>query len=185
MTRCGTTDRRAAMILLVSGSLRAMSTNTALLRTVAALADDTSMYERMRMLPHFDPDDDVEPVHPEVQRLRDAVESADAVVMCTPEYAGALPGSFKNALDWLVGSMAMNAKPTAVVSVSAFGASKALASLRTVLGYVSADMVEDACVHIAVDRRHVGADGMIDDTDIKGQIGHMLGTLRAHVQALA
>jgi NAD(P)H-dependent FMN reductase len=118
------------MILLVSGSLRASSTNTALLRTAAFLDEDAHVYERMRLLPHFDPDDDVEPLHAEVAQLRNEVESAEAVVFCTPEYAGALPGSFKNALDWLVGSMAMNAKPTAVVGVSTMGASKAEASLR-------------------------------------------------------
>ena len=55
------------------------------------------------------------------------------MVFCTPEYAGALPGSFKNALDWTVGSMVLNAKPTAVVNVSAVGASKAQLSLRVVL----------------------------------------------------
>lgn len=82
-----------------------------------------------------------------MEQLRGDVGSADAVVFCTPEYAGALPGWFKNALDWLVGSMAMNNKPTAIVSVSAVGASKAQESLRTVLNYVMADLVDHACVH--------------------------------------
>jgi NAD(P)H-dependent FMN reductase len=38
-----------------------------------------------------------------VADLRRQIEAADAVVFCTSEYAGALPGSFKNLLDWTVG----------------------------------------------------------------------------------
>jgi chromate reductase, NAD(P)H dehydrogenase (quinone) len=168
------------MILLVSGSLRVMSTNTALLRTMAHMAADAVLYERMASLPHFDPDDDVEPLHPEVAHLRSAVEAADAIVFCTPEYAGALPGSFKNALDWMVGSMALNAKPTAIVNVSAVGASKAQASLRIVLEYLMVDFVEDACAPIGVQRQHVGPDGVIDDGEIRRRVGDVLEVLRRH-----
>ena len=86
-------------VLLVSGSLRAESVNSAVLRTAAALAGDgirTTLYEGLGTLPHFNPDDDPDggPV-----RLADA----DAVLLCTPEYAGSLPGSLKNLLDWTVG----------------------------------------------------------------------------------
>jgi chromate reductase len=173
------------MILLVSGSLRAMSTNTALLRTAAALDPQAQLYDGIALLPHFDPDDDVEPPHPEVARLRQAIDAAEAVVMCTPEYAGALPGSFKNALDWTVGSMVMNGKPTAIVNVSAFRASKAEQSLRVVLGYVMVDMVEEACLHLPVERHHVGADGTIDDPQIREQIVGLLARIRDHVGGTA
>jgi chromate reductase, NAD(P)H dehydrogenase (quinone) len=166
------------MIVLVSGSLRAMSTNTAMLRTMATCGDDVVLYERMALLPHFDPDDDVDPLHPEVAHLRATIDAADGVVFCTPEYAGALPGSFKNALDWMVGSMALNAKPTAVVNVSAVGASKAQLSLRVVLTYLMVDFVEPACVHLPVQRQHVGAHGLIDDPDMRHQIEQVLTDLR-------
>lgn len=171
------------MILMLSGSLRAMSTNTSLLRTAAAMADDAVLYQRMAQLPHFDPDDDVEPLHAEVQHLRETIQAADAIVICMPEYAGAMPGSFKNALDWTVGSMVMNAKPTAVVNVSAVDASKAQQSLLIVLGYVMVDLVTVASVHIPVGRQHVGADGLIDDPAVRQQIADMLSALRDHTAA--
>ena len=95
-------------LLLVSGSLRAGSTNAAVLRTAAALAPDgveTVLYGGMAELPHFNPDDDAEgqPLHPAVAAMRDAVARADALLVCTPEYAGALPGALKNLLEWTVG----------------------------------------------------------------------------------
>lgn len=166
--------------MLLSGSLRAMSTNTSLLRTAAAMADDAVLYDRMKQLPHFDPDDDIEPLHPDVQHLRETIQAADAIVICMPEYAGAMPGSFKNALDWTVGSMVMNAKPTAVVNVSAVGASKAQQSLMIVLGYVMVDLVAAASMHIPVLRQHVGDDGLIDDPTVRQQIANMLAALREH-----
>jgi chromate reductase, NAD(P)H dehydrogenase (quinone) len=171
------------MILMLSGSLRAMSTNTSLLRTAATMADDAVLYDRIAQLPHFDPDDDVEPLHPEVQHLRDAIEAAEAIVICMPEYAGAMPGSFKNALDWTVGSMVMSGKPTAVVNVSAVGASKAQQSLLIVLGYVMVDLVETASVHIPVQRQHVDDDGLIHDPAVRQQIADMLSALRDHTAA--
>ena len=61
------------------------------------------IYEGLATLPHFNPDDDVEPLPGPVFELRAQVDAAAAVMFCTPEYAGALPGSFKNLLDWSVG----------------------------------------------------------------------------------
>lgn len=93
-------------LLLVSGSLRAGSTNTALLRTAQFAAPPgitAVLYDDLARLPYFSPDDDRPPLHPAVAGLRAAIRASDAVLFCTPEYAGALPGSFKNMLEWTIG----------------------------------------------------------------------------------
>ena len=103
-------------ILLVSGSTRGGSTNTALLRTAQAVtpADITTvLYDGLADLPAFNPDDDYEPLPAGVAALRAQIAAADAVLFCTPEYAGALPGSFKNLLDWTVGGAEMYGRPVA------------------------------------------------------------------------
>jgi NAD(P)H-dependent FMN reductase len=110
-------------ILLISGSLRAASVNTAVLRTAAALADDgvrATLYCGLDRLPHFNPDDDPEggPVAAPMADLRRRPCEADAVLLCTPEYAGALPGSFKNLLDWTVGGGETYGKPFAWINAS-------------------------------------------------------------------
>ena len=97
---------RRSKILLMTGSLRARSTNTSVLRTAIALAPndiEATLYEGLVDLPHFNPDDDHDPLHPAVESLRTEVRRADALLFSAPEYAGALPGSFKNALDWMIG----------------------------------------------------------------------------------
>lgn len=60
------------------------------------------LYEGLTELPAFNPDDDRDPLPTPVATLRGALEACSTVVFCTPECAGALPGSFKNLLDDLL-----------------------------------------------------------------------------------
>jgi NAD(P)H-dependent FMN reductase len=174
-----------ARILLVSGSTRSGSTNTALLRTAAAVAPagiEAVLYGGMSDLPHFNPDDDVDPLPAAVAALRSHIDAADAVLFCTPEYAGAMPGTFKNLLDWTVGGFEMYGEPVAWVRAapSPERGRHAHESLATVLGYLHADVVAEACVHIGVAREMVGADGIVADPAVRRRIAAVLETLARH-----
>ena len=169
-------------ILAVSGSLRAGSSNTAALRTAAQVSPSgvkVVLYEGMGRLPHFDPDDDRDPLHPEVVALRHALDVADAVLFCTPEYAGTLPGSFKNLLDWCVGGTGLNDKATGWINVSPYasGGDGALNTLRTVLGYVGARVVDEACTHLPVPRGTLAEDGTVHDETVRAQVTTLLEAL--------
>jgi chromate reductase len=172
-------------ILLVSGSTRSGSTNTATLRTAQAVTPDdvtAVLYEALSGLPAFNPDDDHDPVHPAVADLRQQIAAADAVLFCTPEYAGALPGSFKNLLDWTVGGGQLYGKPVAWINVAAPGRGEgAHASLHTVLGYVGAVVVAPACKRLAVARDTVGPDGLVGDEGVRAEIADVLGEIVQHV----
>ena len=188
---CVTTSCR---ILLVSGSLRAGSTNTALLRTARAVAPsgvEAVLYGGLGMLPWFNPDDDPVggPVHPAVADLRARIGACDAILFCTPEYAGALPGSFKNLLDWTVGGGETYGMPVGWVNVSGpaspTGAAGAHDSLRAVLTYTGTDIVEAACVRLPVARGAIGADGLIADPAIRDGARDALVALAERVAARA
>ncbi|HMJ57071.1 MAG TPA: NADPH-dependent FMN reductase [Polyangiaceae bacterium] len=181
-------------ILLISGSTRSASTNTAALRTaqvVAPLGVVATLYRQMVELPHFNPDDDrgddavlgSEALHPVVAALRREIASAHAVLFSTPEYAGALPGSFKNLLDWTVGGDELYGKPGAWLNVSSSptGAAQAHASLATVLGYLNVDIVEAACARIPVAHADVGPDGLIAAAAIREEIARVLWSLAQHI----
>jgi NAD(P)H-dependent FMN reductase len=183
-----------ATLLLVSGSLRAASTNSAVLRTAQVVAPDgidAVLYEGMGRLPHFNPDDDAEgaSVHPAVAELRAAIAAADALLFCTPEYAGALPGSFKNLLEWTVGDAGTYNKRVGWINVSGpaapTGAADAHDSLRKVMHYVHADVVEAACVRIPVARGDVGDDGLVGDPAIRRRIEATLRALAGEERAPA
>ncbi len=167
-------------MLLIAGSLRSSSTNNAVLRTAKASAPqgiDAALYKGLAGLPHFNPDDDTEPLPPAVADLRASIHAADALVFSVPEYAGAMPGSFKNLLEWLIGDDqpgSIAGKPVAWINASPRGAINAHDSLRKVLRYASATIVESACVEVPVTGTMIGADGLIADPTTRR---HIIGTL--------
>jgi chromate reductase, NAD(P)H dehydrogenase (quinone) len=173
-------------ILLVSGSLRSGSTNTALLRTAAAAAPEgieTTLYDGMRDLPHFDPGDDPPDGAPPaaVAQMRATIADHDAILFCTPEYAGGLPGSFKNLLDWTVGGGETYGMAVAWINVSGPAAPQrgegAIAGLEATLGYTGSSVIADACRRIPVTRDDVGADGLIPDAGVREQVAEALRAL--------
>lgn len=181
-------------LLLLCGSLRAQSSNAAVLRTIKALAPAelaTSIYDRLSQLPHFNPDDDEEGaiLHPAVTHLRQHIGEADALLFSTPEYAGGLPGSFKNLLDWTVGGGETYGKPVAWINASSTaaptGGADAHESLRKVLAYMGAEVVEAACTRIPIPRQAVGADGLIHDSDLLHELEPVAATLLAHLEGKA
>jgi NAD(P)H-dependent FMN reductase len=171
------------VILLLSGSLRAGSSNETVLRTARDVAPShirTVAYGGLADLPHFNPDDDTDPLPPAVAGLRAAIAEASALLVCTPEYAGTLPGSFKNLLDWTVGGTEISGKPAAWINAAAPGRGQgAEATLRTVLGYTGAHVVEEACVRLPVAREATGADGVLTDPAARETIARVLDLLAA------
>jgi NAD(P)H-dependent FMN reductase len=147
-------------VLLISGSTRPGSSNTLALHAMHELDHPglvTEMFAGMLDLPAFVPGD--APLPPSVVGLLSSIENADAVVFSTPEYAGGLPGSLKNLLDWTVGGGQLYGKPVAWLDVASPGRGHgARAQLRTVLGYVGARIVERACVRVPLDGSPTGQD---------------------------
>ncbi len=168
-------------ILLVSGSTRGGSANTAALRTMRAVAGrpvTAVLYEGLSTLPAFNPDDDRAPLPPAPAELRREIAAADAVIFCTPEYAGSLPGSFKNLLDWTVGGGEMYGKPTAWINVAAPGrGAGAEGSLASVLGYIGAAVIEQACRRITLSGQAVGPDGLVNDPSFRTEAVRVLADI--------
>ncbi|WP_425388674.1 NADPH-dependent FMN reductase [Amycolatopsis jejuensis] len=158
--------------MLISGSLRAGSVNAAVIATAAGFTAST-VYQGLDGLPHFNPDLDRDPLPPPVAALRAAIGAADAILFCTPEYAGGLPGSFKNLLDWTIGGGEMYGKPVAWINASSIaaptGGADAHESLRKTLTYAGTRIVDDACVRIPIPRQVV-EDGALVDPDLRGRI---------------
>ncbi|MFZ0009127.1 MAG: NADPH-dependent FMN reductase [Steroidobacteraceae bacterium] len=90
-------------LLGISGALRRASHNAALLRAATRLmpADSTLEVASIRGIPLYDGDVEAQGIPAAVAQLKDAVASADGVLLVTPEYNNSIPGVFKNAIDWL------------------------------------------------------------------------------------
>jgi NAD(P)H-dependent FMN reductase len=156
-------------ILLISGSTREASLHSAALRTAARLAPADiapTLYHGLHALPAFVPG---EPTAPEaVTLLRHQVTAADVLLFSTPEYAGSLPGSLKNLLDWLVAGGELHQKPAAWLSVTAPGQDEgARASLETALAHGNARLLQWACTRIPLSPNAVDAQGFVGDPQLR------------------
>src|SRR5205809_3189157 len=179
-------------VLAFSGSLRRDSYNTKLLRAAARLLPDGAeleLWDRLKEVPPYDEDDDVEPTPAAVAALRAAIAGADAILIATPEYNSSIPGQLKNALDWGSRPLAKNplrGKPVAVVGAStgAFGAVWSQAELRKVLGAMGARVVEgDVAVGHAPTRFE--EDGSLIDLELREQLGEVVDALLAETNGAA
>ena len=147
-------------VLGISGSLRRDSHNTRLLRAAGLLVEelggDFELFDGLRSIPPYDEDDDIGDGPPAVARLREAIDSADAILFATPEYNSSIPGVLKNAVDWASrphNESPLRNKPVAVIGASTgmFGAVWAQAELRKVLGSAGARVAD---VELAVGHAH-------------------------------
>ncbi len=154
-------------VLTISGSLRARSSNTELLRAAALVAGPQwtfDQYDGLGTLPHFNPDLDAEGTEPPqpVRDLRARVAAADALLICSPEYAHGVAGSMKNALDWLVSDAEMVGKPVGLLNASArshFSHEALAETLRT----MSTNLVAKAAIVIPLEERRLDAAGIAAD----------------------
>ena len=137
-------------ILALSGSLRAASSNSGLLRAAAALAPKDMVFtfydQQLAGLPYFSPDLDGEGATPpeKVAELRALLAGCEGLLISCPEYAHGVPGAFKNALDWLVSSGELGGKPTALLMASPSGAQRAQAARSSPAAGAGVDQDEDA-----------------------------------------
>lgn len=154
-------------IVAISGSLRTGSSNLALLRAAAAVAPEGTeiiFYEGMGTLPHFNPDLDGEGAvpPPTVKTWRTLLGEADGVVISSPEYAHGLPGSLKNALDWIVSSGELTDKPVVLLNASASGGQRAQASLMQTLRVMGTNVLEKASLVEPFIRKKLTPGGVVD-----------------------
>jgi chromate reductase len=168
-------------VLGLSGSLRADSYNTKLLRAAEELLLDDVQFELwdgLKAVPPYDEDDDRDPAPVAVAQLRDAIAGADAVLFATPEYNSSIPGQLKNALDWASRPIAANVlrdKPVAVVGASTgvFGAIWAQAELRKVLAAIGARVL-DAELPVGRAQTVFDEEGRLVDDDVRARLGEVV-----------
>jgi len=172
-------------VLAICGSLRRESSNGTILRAAIALAPAgvvVELYHDLATLPHFNPDLDRaldDPLLPvPVRALRAAVHTADALVISSPEYAHGVPGSLKNALDWLVGGSEIVEKPVALWNTAPH-ATHAQASLAETLRTMSVRPVPSADLSLSLGGRSDVE--VVADPVVSARLRNALSELRGAV----
>lgn len=146
----GRINNRLMKVLAISGSARASSTNTAMLRAVGSVAPsdiEVVVYDGVGRMPVFSPDLEGGQLPDEVRQFIGLIAQSDGVIISSPEYVRSFPGGLKNAIDWLVSGEEIVGKPVALMHASHRG-DDMLTSIRTVLGTVTGQFAEDIFLRI-------------------------------------
>lgn len=143
---------------------------------------DFTMFTALDSLPPFNPDHDVEPPASSVAEWRSALRHADAVIICSPEYAHGVPGALKNALDWTVSSGEFVHKPVALCNASASSLFVG-PQLTETLTVMMANVVPEANITLALAGRKRDSLAMRMDREIAAQLEGVLSALTRAVDA--
>ncbi len=166
-------------VLAISGSTRKASSNLHLINAIGALAADRmriTVFDGLMNIPPFNPDDDHEQPPAVIMAFRKQLQEADAILICTPEYAMGLPGTLKNAIDWTVSSCEFSNKPVAAITASSMG-NLAHASLLATLKVIEARMTEDTQLLISFIKTKVNSNGEITDAGTLTSVQRLIAAL--------
>lgn len=167
-------------ILALTGSLRAASRNTQVLVAAARMVPPdvvVDLFGELDGLPHFNPDVEAAGVPPPVAALRGRLTAADALLVSSPEYAHGVPGSFKNALDWLVG-VGLGRRPVGMINASP-SSTHAHAQLAEILATMDGELVPDATIVLPFTGRALAADAIVATPALADPLHRCLAALLA------
>ncbi|MNJ18745.1 NADPH azoreductase [compost metagenome] len=167
-------------VLGISGSLREGSFNTAALREAMRLAPDGLEIELadISQIPIYNEDLYATGFPVAVERLREQVRAADALLIATPEYNYSVPGVLKNAIDWASRPPAQPfaGKPVAVMGASAgrFGTARAQYHLRQSMVFLDMRPLNRPELMIATAQQVFGEQGNLIDEKTRGYLRALL-----------
>lgn len=163
----------------LSGSLRKNSSNYTILDYLAGTVPDGIdyiIYDGLSTIPAFDPGLDNDDPPEAVANLRYQISKADAIIICTPEYAFGVPGALKNAIDWMVSSGSFSGKPTALITAST-GGEHAHEAMIKILGAIDAKLSPETTLLIPFIRTRIDREGNITNNETKGKLESALNAL--------
>lgn len=166
-------------VIAICGSTRTNSVNLSFITAISELAKNkfnVVLFNNIADIPHFNPDIDNDNPPEKVKQFRSLLQTADGILICTPEYAMGVPGTLKNAIDWTVSSCEFSKKPTALITASSVG-EKGHAALKETLSIIEAEMTEETQLLIPFAKTKIDANNTIKDAKTMEQVIDLIETL--------
>lgn len=169
-------------LLGLSGSLRAESFNTKLMREAAQRFGPAEFTEGNLRLPLYDGDLEAQGIPTEVQTLADQIAGADAVIIASPEYNQSFTGVLKNALDWVsrVENKPWQDKPVAIIGAAAgrSGGARSAYALRLAMMPFQAQVLPGPELLVAGAFREFNEDGTLKGESYQEILDALMAKLR-------
>ena len=174
-------DRKT--ILAISGSIREGSSNELIIKSIAQQfpSADWKVYKGLSELPYFMPATAEDKIPDAVREWIRAIEAADGVVICTPEYVFSVPGVLKNALEWTVATTVFSEKPVALITASSLG-EKGHESLLLILRTLGANITNTELLVSGV-RARIDIKGNFTDSNTEKAIAHLINRFLQQIES--
>lgn len=159
-------------IFAINGSASDHSSNQKLLENFAELTKDffsLTIFNDLKKLPHFDPELSVDNTPKIILDFRHSIETADGIIICTPEYVFSIPGGLKNAIEWCVSTTIFSGKPTGLITASANGV-KGHEELQLIMKTIMATFTPATTLLIQGVKGKINDDGKITDNKTKDDL---------------
>lgn len=159
-------------IFVINGSASSHSSNQKLIDNFAALSKDffrVTVFDDLKTLPHFDPELSIENTPKRITDFRHHIETADGILICTPEYVFSIPSGLKNVIEWCVSTTVFADKPTGIITASA-GGEKGHEELQLIMRTVMANFTPQTTLLIQGVKGKIDQNGQIRDAKTMQQL---------------
>jgi chromate reductase len=166
-------------VIALIGSATASSTNHKLMDYIPSEARNTfqiTFYDRLKTLPHFDPGLSLENTPSEIMELRNLIQSADGVIISTPEYMFSIPSGLKNAIEWCVATTVFSGKPLGIITASTSGL-KGHEELQLIMRTLMANFTPETTLLIQNVKGKIDRHGTIIDTQTRESLQRLIKAL--------
>jgi len=163
-------------ILVINGSASARSSNQQLIDIIAQLTKnyfELTVFNRLKALPHFDPDHAIRDTPKAIAAFREAIKNADGILICTPEYIFSIPSGLKNAFEWCVSTTIFSDKPTGLIVASADGR-KGQKELELIMKTLMAHFTAETTLLIAGVKGKLDDQGELHDAQTKDDLNQFI-----------
>jgi NAD(P)H-dependent FMN reductase len=153
-------------VLVIVGSASKNSANQNLVDRFIELSEDAfdlSMYNDLKILPPFDPSLSADNPPEQIVEFRNALDKADGILICTPEYIFSIPSGLKNVIEWCVATTIFSDKPVGIITASLDG-QKGHEELQLIMRTLTAKLTADTSLLIQGVRGKIDKAGQITDT---------------------
>jgi NAD(P)H-dependent FMN reductase len=166
-------------VVALIGSAATSSANHILADYIRSEARDifkVTIYDRLKKLPHFDPEQSLEHPPSEITELRNLIQEADGVIISTPEYVFSIPSGLKNAIEWCVATTVFSRKPIGIITASTSGL-KGHEELKLIMHTLMANFIPETTLLIQGIKGKIDAHGDIIDIQTKESLQRFIKDL--------
>jgi NAD(P)H-dependent FMN reductase len=159
-----TTEKKNVFVII--GSAGKNSANQKLVDCFADLSKDEfslTIYNDLKALPHFDPALSADSPPKLIVEFRNAIDKADGILICTPEYIFSIPSGLKNAIEWCVSTTIFSDKPVGLITASLDG-QKGHQELQLIMKTIMSKFTDETTLLIQGIKGKINERGEITDS---------------------